>query len=44
VDINVIREAVTILAFASFMGIAWWAYTPRRKKQLDEIGRSVLDD
>lgn len=43
-DINLIREATTILAFVTFIGIAWWAYSPRRRKQLDEIGRSVLED
>lgn len=43
-DVNTLRELVTILFFAGFIGIAWWAYSPSRKSKLDEIGRSVLDD
>jgi cbb3-type cytochrome oxidase subunit 3 len=30
-DINVIREAVTVSAVLAFLGIAWWAYAPSRK-------------
>ena len=43
-DVNTLREVVTVLFFAGFIGIVWWAYSPSRKSQLDEVGRSVLDD
>ncbi len=43
-DINTIRTTIEVLAFVSFLGICWWAYTPRRKAALDDVGRSVLED
>ncbi len=43
-DLNTIRVLVTMVLFAGFIGIVWWAYSPSRKSQLDEVGRSVLDD
>jgi cbb3-type cytochrome oxidase subunit 3 len=30
-DINVIREAVTVSAVLAYLGIVWWAYAPSRK-------------
>ena len=39
-----IRSLMTLAAFASFVGIAWWAYTPSRKKRLDAVARSILED
>jgi cbb3-type cytochrome oxidase subunit 3 len=38
-DINVIREAVTLSAFAAYLGIVWWAYAPSRKGRWEEKGR-----
>ncbi len=43
-DINTLRELVTIVFFAGFIGIVCWAYSPSRKPKLDEIARSVLDN
>ena len=43
-DVNAVRVLVTLLFFAAFIGIAWWAYAPSRKSRLDDIGRAVLDD
>ena len=31
-DLNTLRIIVTISAMAAFLGIAWWAYAPSRKK------------
>jgi cbb3-type cytochrome oxidase subunit 3 len=39
-----LRSLVTLAAFSSFLGIVWWAYVPSRKKKLDDIARSILDD
>ncbi|HET8747204.1 MAG TPA: CcoQ/FixQ family Cbb3-type cytochrome c oxidase assembly chaperone [Ramlibacter sp.] len=38
-DIDFLREAVTVSAFAAFLGIVWWAYTPSRKARWQEKGR-----
>jgi len=43
VDINLLRIAVTLVAFAAFLGIVWWAYTPARKSRLESQGRSILE-
>ena len=43
-DINDLRSLVTVLAFAAFMGIVWWAYSDRRKQTYDEAARLPLDD
>ncbi len=37
-DINILREAVTVSAFAAFLGIVWWAYAPSRKARWEEKG------
>ena len=41
-DINLLRIAVTLAAFAAFLGIVWWAYAPARRSRLEAQGRSIL--
>ena len=41
-DINLIRIAVTLAAFAAFLGVVWWAYAPGRKARLESQGASIL--
>lgn len=43
-DVNTFRIAVTLVTFAGFLLIVFWAYRPSRKQQLDEVGRSILED
>lgn len=44
-DINDFRTLATVLVFLAFMGIAWWAYGPSRKKYFDEAAQlPFLDD
>jgi cytochrome c oxidase cbb3-type subunit 4 len=43
-DLNLIRSLVTVAALAAFLGIVWWAYSPARKKRLEDAGRSVLEE
>jgi cytochrome c oxidase cbb3-type subunit IV len=43
-DVNIIRNLVTLVTLAAFLGIVWWAYLPRRKSVLDEQARSILED
>jgi F0F1-type ATP synthase membrane subunit b/b' len=44
VDVNSLRIAVTVIAFAAFLWIVLWAYLPSRKKLLDEHARRILED
>ena len=34
-DINLLRSIMTLAAFASFVGIVWWAYAPSRKQRFE---------
>jgi cytochrome c oxidase cbb3-type subunit 4 len=43
-DINLIRSIVTVAALAAFLGIVWWAYSPARRKRMEEAGRSILEE
>ena len=43
-DINMARAVITALAFASFLGIAWWAYSGARRQRFEEAARLPLDD
>lgn len=43
-DINDLRTGVTVLMFALFIGIVWWAYSDRRKAAFDDAARIALDD
>jgi cbb3-type cytochrome oxidase subunit 3 len=44
VDINLLREAVLVLAFGAFAGVVWWAYGPSRRSRFEQVGASVLHD
>ena len=37
--LETLRIAVTLGAFASFLGIVWWAYAPSRKAEWESRGR-----
>ena len=39
-----IRSLMTLAAFASFLGIVWWAYAPGRKERLRQAAESILAD
>ncbi len=43
-DLNLIRSLLTVVALVAFLGIVWWAYSPARKKRLEDAGRSVLEE
>ena len=43
-DLNLARSLVTLAAFAAFLGIVWWAYTPSRKERLDRAASSILEE
>ena len=35
-DLNLARAAVTLLSFAAFLGIVWWAMSRRNQSGFDE--------
>ena len=43
-DINLLREAVTVTSFATFIGIIIYAVHPANRKRFDEAARVPLDD
>jgi cytochrome c oxidase cbb3-type subunit 4 len=38
-DINVLREVVTVASFATFIGIMAWAWSRRNRARFEEDGR-----
>ncbi len=38
-DITVLRIAATLASFATFLGIAWWAYARANRDRFDEAAR-----
>ena len=43
-DLNLARSLVTLVAFAAFLAVVFWAYRPARRAELDRQGRSILDE
>lgn len=43
-DINVLRSVSTVLAFAMFIGIVWWAWSGARRQAFEEAAMLPLDD
>jgi cytochrome c oxidase cbb3-type subunit 4 len=43
-DINTVRTLLTVLAFATFLGIVWWAYGPSRKARFERDAQMVFDE
>jgi cbb3-type cytochrome oxidase subunit 3 len=43
-DINTLRIGITLATFAAFLFIVVRAYLPSRKQQLEQEGRSILED
>ena len=38
-DINTLRSIVTVLTFAVFIGICWWALSRRNQARFDEAAQ-----
>ena len=38
-DINTLRSIVTVLTFAIFLGIVWWAMSCRNQANFDEAAQ-----
>jgi cytochrome c oxidase cbb3-type subunit 4 len=43
-DVNLLREASTVVSFAVFVGVIWFAVHPGNRKRFDEAARVPLDD
>jgi cytochrome c oxidase cbb3-type subunit 4 len=43
-DIEWMRSSMTVIAFATFVGIVMWAWSSRKRNDFDVAARSVLDD
>ena len=41
---SLVHSIWTVIVFIVFIGIVFWAYSGRRKKDFDEAARLVLDD
>ena len=42
-DITTLRIAATLACFATFLGIAWWAYSRRNRSRFDEAAHIPFD-
>ena len=43
-DLNTVRSIVTVVAFAMFIGLIWWAYSARRKDAFAEAANLPFAD
>ena len=43
-DVNLLREIVTVVSFGTFAGIVWWAMRPRNARKFEEAARQPLQD
>ncbi|MCC6209936.1 MAG: cbb3-type cytochrome c oxidase subunit 3 [Burkholderiales bacterium] len=43
-DIDTLRIAVTLASLVAFLGIVAWAYWPARRQEMENKGRSILED
>ena len=44
VDVNILREAVTVMSFVAFLGIVAFAAFPGNESRFNEAARIPLDD
>ena len=40
----ILESAWTVIAFVFFVGVVFWAWSGRRKKDFDDAARMALDD
>ena len=43
-DVNLLREVMTVVSFVAFIGIIWFALSPRNSKRFEEAARLPLED
>ena len=42
--IGELQTIATVSAFVAFVGVAWWAYSPKNKKRFEGDAQLALDD
>ncbi|WP_370979094.1 cbb3-type cytochrome oxidase subunit 3 [Agaribacterium sp. ZY112] len=43
-DINTVRGLSTVFVLIAFIGVCWWAFSPKRKKKFDEAANLPFAD
>jgi cytochrome c oxidase cbb3-type subunit 4 len=43
-DINFIREAITVVSFVVFIGILAWAYSPANRERFEQDARLPFEE
>lgn len=43
-SISNLQSIATIAAFIAFIGIAWWAFSPKNKKRFEQDAQLAFDD
>jgi cytochrome c oxidase cbb3-type subunit 4 len=43
-DWGLYHSIATVAAFISFIGVCWWAYSPKNKKRFQQDAQLVFDD
>ena len=43
-DVNILRELVTVASFATFIGVVWFAVNPRNGKRFEEAAALPPDE
>ena len=43
-SLSVLQSIATLAAFIAFLGITWWAYSPKNKQRFEEDAQLALDD
>ena len=43
-DVNTLRTLITVVLFLSFLGIIYWAWSPRSKRRFDEAANLPFAD
>lgn len=44
IDINLVRSLGTLFAFLAFIGLCFWAYSPKRKQAFHEAEMLPFED
>jgi len=43
-DINTLRGLSTVFVLIAFIGVCWWAFSPKRKKKFDDAANLPFAD
>lgn len=43
-DLNTLRGLSTVFVMIAFLGICWWAFSPKRKKKFEDAAKLPFAD